>query len=713
MLFRWLCFARASSFVRIVEPRDGSAVRGGTVRFVIEHNASLTLCAQLTNKRLTYESYIHCPGASEFSIAGVQPGVWRVRAYLTTDAPRSFSRRGAAEAVAADVAWFVADEQAWASALPRLRTGSVALAAANKAVEDSSAVLRATARAGRLAVSAANSPHVDLALNMAYSAIRAGAPPVFVFALSQNAEARLRRNGIATALLAVPAELDERRDVQTKGFGAIAAMKAACVLAVLRSGLEALWIDTDVVFFRGFDVQPEHLLLFDTAADAHDIVIQSGGLGPLDVARGEDHFHVEACTGIYLARGSPAVVDLFEAVIAEIDDAAQRVDWFGDQAATNLVLFERRFRGLDVGVALLEPTVYPGGGLFFERGGLDHAALAHNNFIVGADAKLKRFRRRALWFAESQPDHFQRVLARRRDCPMDALFVLGERPSVRGYDDSLVDNVVFAHDSCHPAQRAIATVSLGDRPWYLPTLLPRVKSYAKRTTSDLLVVTRACEHDNPYCYYRAKLLVAGDVLAVYQRVLLLDDTVAVRSDAPDVFGLVPPLAVGATVEGREINPESRVRNLLALSRLLYDSADSAADDSAWFNTGVLVLSWLHVPLVAPAPSVLETHLHYEQVRVSLSRSSSVLVGIRQRPTCQVRLSAHQSRIQVQLRWLVRNDEPALRECSLFFTTHALVQAPFPAEDAYFVHGTTGLAMNVTQRAAYFENLTRTWRRSRR
>lgn len=614
MLFRCLCFARASSWVHIVEPRDGSAVRGGIVRFIVEHNASLTMCAQLTNKRLTFESYIHCPGASEFSIAGVQPGVWRVRAYLTTDAPRSFSQRGAADAVAADVAWFVADKENWASALPR-PTQSVALAAASKAVEDSSAALRATARAGRLAVSAANSPHVDLALNMAYSAMRAGAPPVFVFALSRNAEARLRRNGVATALLAAPAALDERRDVQTKGFGAIAAMKAACVLAVLRSGLDALWVDTDVVFFKSFDVQPEHLLPFDAAGDTHDIVIQSGGLGPLDVARGEDHFHVEACTGVYLARGSRAVINLFEAVIAEIDDAAKRVDWFGDQAATNLVLFERRFRGFDIGVALLEPTVYPGGGLFFERGGLDHAALAHNNFIVGADAKLDRFRRRALWFAESQPDHFKRLLARRRDCALDALLVLGERPNVRRFDESLVDNVMFAHDACHAAQRVIATVSLGDRPWYLPMLLPRVKSYAKRTVSDLLVVTRACAYDNPYCYYRAKLLVAGDVLAIYQRLLILDDTVAVRADAPDVFALVPPLAVGAAIEGREINAESRARNLLALSRVLYDSADSAAENTAWFNTGVLVLSWLHVPLVAPAPSILETHLHYEQVRV--------------------------------------------------------------------------------------------------
>ena len=50
------------------------------------------------------------------------------------------------------------------------------------------------------------------------------------------------------------------------------------------------------------------------------------------------------------------------------------------------------------------------------------------------------------------------------------------------------------------------------------------------------------------CAKAFKLIVLRSALRKYKRVLVLDDTVVVRKDAPDVFDLVPVVALGAAVE---------------------------------------------------------------------------------------------------------------------------------------------------------------------
>ena len=167
------------------------------------------------------------------------------------------------------------------------------------------------------------------------------------------------------------------------------------MLAVLEAGLDAWWVDTDVVLFR------------DVAAlrvpRAADLAIQAGGLHGRDVARGEAHFHVEACTGVYLARrGARGLLEAAVQTLAHVREAPRvmmttvegtqhiinvvgdvRPDdvWFGDQAATNTALFEARFRGetrrRPPVAAVLDPLVAPGGGLFFDGplgGGPDDTA---------------------------------------------------------------------------------------------------------------------------------------------------------------------------------------------------------------------------------------------------------------------------------------------------------------------------------------------------
>ena len=59
-------------------------------------------------------------------------------------------------------------------------------------------------------------------------------------------------------------------------------------------------------------------------------------------------------------------------------------------------------------VEVFEPLKVPGGGLFFDgplhedRGPLIRAdpVLAHNNFLVGKEKKLERFRKHGMWYAD-------------------------------------------------------------------------------------------------------------------------------------------------------------------------------------------------------------------------------------------------------------------------------------------------------------------------
>ena len=115
--------------------------------------------------------------------------------------------------------------------------------------------------------------------------------------------------------------------------------------------------------------------------------------------------------------------------------------------------------------------------------------------------------------------------------------------------------------------------SLGDRPW-VSTLIQRVAAYAIKVDADLLVAGDASqcytheEGDNG-CAKAFKLIVLRSALRKYRRVLVLDDTVVVRKDAPDVFDLVPVVALGATVKDPRVRKPEEAKQSLEISCLRY------------------------------------------------------------------------------------------------------------------------------------------------
>ena len=72
-------------------------------------------------------------------------------------------------------------------------------------------------KTGMLVVTMANLPHADLALNLAFSAVRAGAP-LFAFALSDATYDKLRTHNVACGKLpTLFGSVDGRKDVQITG----------------------------------------------------------------------------------------------------------------------------------------------------------------------------------------------------------------------------------------------------------------------------------------------------------------------------------------------------------------------------------------------------------------------------------------------------------------------------------------------------------------
>ena len=108
------------------------------------------------------------------------------------------------------------------------------------------------------------------------------------------------------------------------------------------------------------------------------------------------------------------------------------------------------------------------------------------------------------------------------------------------------------------------------------------------------------------------MIVLRSALRKYKRVLVLDDTVVVRKDAPDVFDLVPVVALGATVEDPRVRKPEEAKQSLEISCLRYGIPCNT--EEAWFNSGVLVASWPQLGMVETLPpwDSFERVLHWDQ-----------------------------------------------------------------------------------------------------
>lgn len=207
----------------------------------------------------------------------------------------------------------------------------------------------------------------------------------------------------------------------------------------------------------------------------------------------------DLCTGLFYIQSNTRTRAFLLHVMHNLANAEPSQIKFGDQGASNLVLFERLFRpGIEaLTIGVLDQPHFPTGALHFvanySRTLGVQPVLVHNNYLIGHEQKIERFVEAGMWFMNLS-DSADTLCLRSwplssRRLSIDTLTVDSLRME-RGEEEL----VIGAHGPC-PAPFAVVVVSLDSkgvgRPW-LSLVLERFTHYARRISADLILRTQVC-----------------------------------------------------------------------------------------------------------------------------------------------------------------------------------------------------------------------------
>jgi hypothetical protein len=65
-----------------------------------------------------------------------------------------------------------------------------------------------------------------------------------------------------------------------------------------------------------------------------------------------------------------------------------------DQLIMNRIALEK-YRD---NIAILSEDLFPNGNVYYQQGRKDNAMIIHNNWMVGVDSKIQKFKEEKLWF---------------------------------------------------------------------------------------------------------------------------------------------------------------------------------------------------------------------------------------------------------------------------------------------------------------------------
>lgn len=156
---------------------------------------------------------------------------------------------------------------------------------------------------------------------------------------------------------------------ETPGYNRMVSTRAQHILRHLRAGEDVLYTDVDTVWRS--DPTP-HLGV------AYDLTLQ------LDAPK-------YYCTGFMAVRSNPRTIGLFERWDEALLQKAQL-----NQPVCNKIL--QSTEGLRH--AELDKMLFPNGGEYFQHfdaKSKDAVVVVHNNYIIGHEAKKKRFQKAGLW----------------------------------------------------------------------------------------------------------------------------------------------------------------------------------------------------------------------------------------------------------------------------------------------------------------------------
>lgn len=213
-----------------------------------------------------------------------------------------------------------------------------------------------------------NSGCIEICKNMLVSAEKVGINinDFFIACLDEESFEQFKSYG--GCFLYMNQELKEYQNWtfdSNSGFRNIVRHKWKLIKKVHDEHPELIWVDTDIVFKEN----PVEVLT------GHDeVLFQSDKPGST------------LCTGFMVFNSTPECKKLVEECgLDESDD---------DQLIMNRIALEK-YRD---NIAILSEDLFPNGNVYYQQGRKDNAMIIHNNWMVGVDSKIQKFKEEKLWF---------------------------------------------------------------------------------------------------------------------------------------------------------------------------------------------------------------------------------------------------------------------------------------------------------------------------
>ena len=215
-----------------------------------------------------------------------------------------------------------------------------------------------------------NTGCLEICLNMLKSAEKVGIDMnnFIIACMDENVYDELMKRGYKKCFLYLNQNLKEYQNwtfAQNSGFRNIVRHKWKIIDRIYREHPNLIWVDTDIVFKEN----PVELL-----SGHKEILFQTDSPGSI------------ICTGFMVFNDTPECRQL----VAECgsDDSDD------DQLIMNRIALSK----YNDHIALLSDDLFPNGHVYYQQGRKDNAMIVHNNWMVGVETKIQKFKDENLWF---------------------------------------------------------------------------------------------------------------------------------------------------------------------------------------------------------------------------------------------------------------------------------------------------------------------------
>ena len=169
--------------------------------------------------------------------------------------------------------------------------------------------------------------------------------------------------------------VNESVDCGTPAFNRLVIEKIRVILDALNTNDSVLWVDTDIVFLKNC---------------LADVEIR----GSLSEMCFQQQYGIPVCSGFMTIKSSERT----KMFLTNVIDLMKQKPEFDDEAMINSTFWQ-----VGMNITTLPYLHYPVGKFFFNKENevrgvvADQSYIVHNNYIIGNNAKIERFKKVGLW----------------------------------------------------------------------------------------------------------------------------------------------------------------------------------------------------------------------------------------------------------------------------------------------------------------------------